>query len=380
MGYTNSNLVTYTKISPNRTSPRNHIIDTITIHCYVGQVTAKSGCNASHFVNYDPHNGASCNYVVGYDGSIGLCVEEKDRAWTSGGSLKVNGISGSENDHRAVTIEVACEPYNPYEVTDKALSALINLCADICKRNNIKELKWKADKSLVGQVDKQNMTVHRWFANKACPGDYLYNKHSYIAQEVNKKLNPPLDYSSVYDFNYYIKKYPDLSIYKSNQAEALNHFINFGMNEGRQAIANFNVFSYAYKYPDLRKTYGNNLKLYYEHYIKYGKKEGRVAKNTKEMQNYATVYNGIDYSLVYDYNYYVNKYSDVKKAYGIDDTAVLKHFVVHGMSEGRQASAKFNVKKYKNNYKDLRKAYGNNLKSYYEHYIKFGHTEGRKAI
>ena len=98
------------------------------------------------------------------------------------------------------------------------------------------------------------------------------------------------------------------------------------------------------------------------------------------MQNYATVYNGIDYSLVYDYNYYVNKYSDVKKAYGIDDTAVLKHFVVHGMSEGRQASAKFNVKKYKNNYKDLRKAYGNNFKSYYEHYIKFGHTEGRKAI
>lgn len=87
----NSSLVTYTKISPNRTSPRNHKIDTISIHCFVGQVTAKSGCNAGAFTKYDPDNGASCNYVVGHDGSIGLCVEEKDRSWcTSSGS----------NDHR----------------------------------------------------------------------------------------------------------------------------------------------------------------------------------------------------------------------------------------------------------------------------------------
>lgn len=74
----NSPLVTYTKISPNRTSPRNHKIDTITIHCFVGQVTAKSGCNADHFTVYDKDDGASCNYVVGHDGSIGLCVEEKE--------------------------------------------------------------------------------------------------------------------------------------------------------------------------------------------------------------------------------------------------------------------------------------------------------------
>lgn len=179
MGYTNSNLVIYKKISPNKTSPRNHVIDTISIHCYVGQVTAKSGCNASHFVKYDPINGASCNYVVGYDGSIGLCVEEKDRSWCT---------SNRANDNRAVTIEVACEPKSPYKVTDKAMSALIELVADICKRNNIKELKWKGDKSLIGQVDKQNMTVHRWFANKSCPGDYLYGKHGYIAEQVNKKL------------------------------------------------------------------------------------------------------------------------------------------------------------------------------------------------
>lgn len=180
MAYTNSSLVTYTKISPNRTSPRNHIIDTITIHCYVGQVTAERGCNSSRFVNYDQKNGASCNYVVGYDGSIGLCVEEKDRSWCS---------SSRENDNRAITIEVACDSYHPYQVTDKALETLINLCTDICKRNNIKQLKWSTNKSdRVNHINGCNMTVHRDYKNKACPGEYLYERHGYIADEVNKKL------------------------------------------------------------------------------------------------------------------------------------------------------------------------------------------------
>ena len=175
MAYTNSSLVTYKNISPNRTSPRNHIIDTITIHCIVGQWSAKQGCD--YFANSSVK--ASPNYIVGKDGSIGLSVEEKDRSWCT---------SSYSNDNRAITIEVASDTTHPYAVTDKALSALIELIADICKRNNIKELKWKGDKSLIGQVDKQNMTVHRWFKKKACPGDYLYNKHGYIAEQVNKKL------------------------------------------------------------------------------------------------------------------------------------------------------------------------------------------------
>ena len=175
MAYTNSSLVTYKKISPNKTSPRNHVIDTITIHCIVGQWTAKQGCD--FFANSERK--CSANYVVGKDGSIGLSVEEKDRSWCS---------SSSSNDNRAITIEVASDTISPYAVTDKALFALIELIADVCKRNNIKQLKWKGDKSLIGQVDKQNMTVHRWFANKDCPGAYLYNKHPYIVNEVNKKL------------------------------------------------------------------------------------------------------------------------------------------------------------------------------------------------
>lgn len=176
----NSPLVTYTKISPNRTSPRNHKIDTISIHCAVGQFTAKELLNLSRFVQADSKNGASCNYAIGHDGSIGLGVEEKDRSWCT---------SSRTNDHRAITIEVASEKTHPYKVTDKAYKSLIKLLADICERNNIKDLKWKGDKSLIGQVSKQNMTVHRWFANKACPGDYLYNRHEKIACEVNEILN-----------------------------------------------------------------------------------------------------------------------------------------------------------------------------------------------
>lgn len=172
----NSSLVNYTKISPNRSSPRNHKIDTITIHCVVGQCSVETLGQI-----FAPRSKqASSNYGIGPDGRIGMYVEEKDRSWCS---------SNGANDNRAVTIEVASDTTDPYKVTDAAYNSLIKLCADICKRNGIKELKWKADKSLIGQVDKQNMTVHRWFANKSCPGDYLYKRHGDIAKKVNKILN-----------------------------------------------------------------------------------------------------------------------------------------------------------------------------------------------
>ena len=174
----NSSLVSYTKISPNKTSPRNHVIDTITIHCYVGQATVESA--GAWFGT--PSSNASCNYVIGYDGRIGMIVEEKDRSWCT---------SNRDNDHRAITIEVASGNKHPYTVNAAAYEALIDLLVDICKRNpSIGKLRWKADKSLIGRPDKQNMTVHRWFDNKACPGEYLYSSHSQIAAEVNARLEP----------------------------------------------------------------------------------------------------------------------------------------------------------------------------------------------
>ena len=175
----NSSLVTYTKISPNRTSPRTHKIDTVTIHCTAGNNTAKGILNLAHFVNSNSDHRASCNYAIGYDGSIGLGVEEKDRSWCT---------SNGENDHRAITIEVSSSNVHPYTVSDAAYKALIDLLVDICQRNGISQLKWKGDKSLIGKPEQQNMTVHRWYANKACPGEYLYSRHAQIAGEVNGRL------------------------------------------------------------------------------------------------------------------------------------------------------------------------------------------------
>jgi hypothetical protein len=106
-------------------------------------------------------------------------VEESDASWCS---------SNSANDNRAITIEVASDLTEPYKITTAAYKSLVRLLVDICKRNGISELKWCGDKSLIGKIDKQNMTVHRWFANKSCPGDYLYDLHDQIAKEVNSQL------------------------------------------------------------------------------------------------------------------------------------------------------------------------------------------------
>lgn len=172
----NSPLVSYTRISGNKTSPRNHAIDTITIHCIVGQWTAKKGCD--YFATAD--RDCSANYVVGKDGSIGLSVEEKDRSWCS---------SSASNDNRAITIEVASDTKHPYEVNSKAYAALLDLVTDICKRNGIKRLVWSTDKNeRMNHKNGCNMTVHRDYANKACPGEYLYSRHGEIAAEVNRRL------------------------------------------------------------------------------------------------------------------------------------------------------------------------------------------------
>lgn len=175
MAYTNSPLATVKILSPNHSGLRNHPIDTITIHCVVGQCSAKTIGE----IFQPTARQASSNYGIGKDGEIGLYVEEKNRSWCS---------SSGDNDHRAITIEVASDTTEPYAVNDKAYAALIELVADICKRNGIKKLLWRGDKSLVGQVDKQNMTVHRWFAATACPGTFLYEKHGDIAAKVNAKL------------------------------------------------------------------------------------------------------------------------------------------------------------------------------------------------
>lgn len=170
--FTNSQLVTYTKISPNKTSPRNKPIDTITIHCVAGNCTIET----IGAIFAPTSRQASSNYGIGSDGRIGMYVEEKDRSWCS---------SSAANDNRAITIEVAnTQTVYPWAVTDEAYKSLIDLVTDICMRNEIKQLTWRDDKNNPG-----NITVHNWFANKACPGQYLQSRHDILVKEVNKRLS-----------------------------------------------------------------------------------------------------------------------------------------------------------------------------------------------
>ena len=174
----NSTLATYTRISPNKTSPRNHKVDTITIHCMAGNLTVER-CGEIFAKRVRM---ASSNYGIGSDGRIGLYVEECNRSWCS---------SNKANDMRAITIEVANDggAATGWHVSDAAMTSLIALVADICKRNGISKLVWSTNKNdRVNHRNGCNMTVHRDFKNKACPGDYLYGKHAYIAAEVNKRL------------------------------------------------------------------------------------------------------------------------------------------------------------------------------------------------
>ena len=190
-----------------------------------------------------------------------------------------------------------------------------------------------------------------------------------------------IDYSAVYDYTYYISKYADLKkAFGDDQYKALQHFVNRGMLEGRQAKDSFNVYSYMNRYADLRAAFGNNLKNYYLHYMNRGLIEGRDGSNsTTPPTGSSTIYDGIDYSAVYDYTYYISTYPDLKNAFGNDQYKALQHFVNRGMLEGRQAKDSFNVYSYMNRYADLRAAFGNNLKNYYLHYMNNGLKEGRSG-
>ena len=192
-----SSLVTYRNLTNNKTVVKDKKNNYIIPHVYVGQVSTKNGVD--HFTT---NCGASCTYVIGTDGTIGQSVSEADRPWTTGGDKEVQNqyglwVGGTPSksqaqrgakgvDYEAITMEIACDPTAPYAINDKVYNSLVNLMADIAIRNNMGELKWKADKNLVGNPAEQNVLVHRWFASKSCPGDYVYNKLGEICEKANQ--------------------------------------------------------------------------------------------------------------------------------------------------------------------------------------------------
>ena len=179
MGYTNSSLVSYTKLSPNHSGLRTHSIDRITPHCVVGQCSVETLGN----IFLPASRQASSNYGIGVDGRVGMYVEEKNRSWCS---------SSNSNDQRAVTIECASDTKSPYAFKDVVYQTLIKLCVDICKRNGKKKLLWLGDKTKTlnysPKADEMVLTVHRWFANKSCPGDWLYARLGDLASKVTASL------------------------------------------------------------------------------------------------------------------------------------------------------------------------------------------------
>lgn len=180
MEYTNSPLVSCVKLSPNHSGQRTHDIDTITVHCVVGQCSAET--IGSIFAPESRQ--ASSNYGVGYDGKIGMYVEEKNRSWCT---------SSKANDQRAITIEVASGATEPYAFNDAAYTRLIELCIDICKRNGKNKVVWFGDKDKTLAYEPADgemvLTVHRWFANKSCPGSWMYARMDDLASKVNAALS-----------------------------------------------------------------------------------------------------------------------------------------------------------------------------------------------
>ena len=179
MGYTNSALVDCKVMSPNHSGTRTHKIDRITPHCVVGQLKAANigGCFAK------TSRKASCNYGIGSDGKVCLIVDEANRSWCT---------SSNANDQRAITIECASDKAEPYAMTETVYNKLIELCVDICKRNGKDTLLWLEDKekSLAYKPKDNEMviTVHRWFANKSCPGNWLYARLGDLAEKVTAQL------------------------------------------------------------------------------------------------------------------------------------------------------------------------------------------------
>lgn len=175
----NSPLVVYTQLSPNHSGQRTHGIDRISPHCVVGQCSLQTLGN----IFAPTSRQASCNYGIDPQGKVGMYVEEKNRSWCT---------SSNANDQRAVTIEVASDTTEPYAITAAAYEGLIKLMTDICQRNGKTKILWFADKDkTLAYEPKQNemvITVHRWFANKSCPGKYIYDRLGQIAEEVNRRL------------------------------------------------------------------------------------------------------------------------------------------------------------------------------------------------
>ena len=273
---------------------------TIIPHCIAGNPTAEA--QAMAFCN--PDRGASAHYIIDSKGVIVQNVPEDCRAWTTGGNLDVNGLTGAEIDHEAITFEIAnCGYGEPWPMSAEAINSLVLLMVDICKRNGIPCIKYSGNKFLAG-TPEQNVAAHRWFATKSCPGSFLYDNLSAVCDTVNYYLSSSvpvpvpsvddiyiingLDYRPVFDPEVYREYRPDVAAnpyYGSSDEATWKHFLDFGMKEffEEPGLANsrtsgeFCPQAYYNRYSDLREAFGDDFFYYYRHYVMFGQNEGREA-------------------------------------------------------------------------------------------------------
>lgn len=304
----NSPLVCYTKISPNTYGKRTHAIDTFVPHVIVGQCDVKRATDIFSGKGYK----YSCTYAIGKEGGIGAVLPEEYASICT---------SSKAADERAITVECASDTYAPYKVTNAVLTSLINLCYDICIRYKKNKVVWIPDKAqnkaYEPKANELKISCHRFYANKSCPGDYIYGLESALAERVNQKLagqkatpiptpvinpkpvpaqpvpatkpaNNRFDYDNlifngtdmkpIYNPTFYYNNYPDIQKalgYKMNPVLLFQHFCTNGLKEARQGIATFNPITYKANYSDLANKYGNDWSKYYQHYLVCGIKEGR---------------------------------------------------------------------------------------------------------
>lgn len=180
---------------------KQYKIDRITLHGVWGHLSLQS--LAAEFQTSTQH---SSNYGIDDDGKIGMFVPEDDRSWCSDSRM---------NDVRAVTVEMNNDKTSPNRMLDATVNAAIKLCVDVCIRNGIRKMYWipnlvpypypsndeqkKANEEAINRKndslrsDEGLFTVHCWFFNKTCPGNYLLDNMTYVCNMVNKGIDEILN-------------------------------------------------------------------------------------------------------------------------------------------------------------------------------------------
>ena len=140
-------------------------IEMVALHHMAGVLSAEQ-CGR---IFQQSGRGASANYGIGYDGKIGLYVDEYNTAWAN---------SNWDSNCKSVSIELSNSSVGgDYPVSDTVLNKAIDLITDIFKRNNLGKC-----------VKGQNLVWHSMYSSTYCPGDYIRGKLDYIVDKVNEKL------------------------------------------------------------------------------------------------------------------------------------------------------------------------------------------------